>query len=123
MAEYIINHAEIPIIFATQQHVATLLGLASKTPTVKTIVSIDKLEPNVRHVLTKWGKHVGIEIMDFADCKCSFGQVRSHLMTGMPAQSKNSEKSSSSHLWSLRLTPSRASATPAVPLETPKASS
>lgn len=73
-AEYIINHAEVPIIFATQQHVSTLLGLAKRTPTVKTIVSIDKLDYKTKKVLVAWGKEYGIEIMDFPECVW----IRSH---------------------------------------------
>ncbi|KAG8863714.1 hypothetical protein FRB96_007551 [Tulasnella sp. 330] len=79
--EYIINHAEVPIIFATQQHVSTLLGLAKNTPTVKTIVSIDKLDYHTKKVLIAWGKEHGIEIMDFAEFE-ALGEK--HLIAPLP---------------------------------------
>ncbi|KAG8929631.1 hypothetical protein FRC02_005296 [Tulasnella sp. 418] len=65
--EYIINHAEIPIIFATAQHLPSLLSLSPKTPTVKVIVSIDPLPEETRKVLSAWGKEKGIEIFDFKE--------------------------------------------------------
>ncbi|KAG8955262.1 hypothetical protein FRC03_011236 [Tulasnella sp. 419] len=67
LKEYIINHAEIPIIFATAQHLPSLLSLSPKTPTVKVIVSIDPLPEETRKVLSAWGKEKGIEIFDFKE--------------------------------------------------------
>ncbi|KAG8999667.1 hypothetical protein FRB94_006009 [Tulasnella sp. JGI-2019a] len=79
--EYIINHAEIPIIFATQQHIPTLLTLAKRTPTVKTIVSIDTLDHKSKKVLIAWGKDHGIEIMDLAEFE-ALGEK--HLIDPLP---------------------------------------
>jgi long-chain acyl-CoA synthetase len=66
--EYIINHAEIPIIFSTEQHLTTLLRIAPKTPTVKIIVSVDPLEEKTKAVLSAWAKERGIEIWDLPEC-------------------------------------------------------
>ncbi|KAG9028636.1 hypothetical protein FRB95_006267 [Tulasnella sp. JGI-2019a] len=65
--EYIIKHAEISLAFATTQHIATLLAISHRTPTLKTIVSIEKLHHTTRDVLTRWGKERGIEIMDLPE--------------------------------------------------------
>lgn len=43
-SEYIINHAELPIIATSVDHIAVLLKLAPRTPTVKVIVSLDPLD-------------------------------------------------------------------------------
>lgn len=66
--EYIIKHAEISLVFATSQHIPTLLTISSRTPTMKTIVSIDKLHHSTKDVLTRWGRERGIEIMDLPEC-------------------------------------------------------
>ncbi|KAJ7605183.1 hypothetical protein FB45DRAFT_1069562 [Roridomyces roridus] len=64
--EYIINHAHVTIIFATRDHVSTLLKLASKTP-LKLVVSIDPLSADLRRALSEWGATLGVKIMDFAE--------------------------------------------------------
>lgn len=42
--EYIINHAELPIIACSVDHIPTLLQLAPRIPTLKAIISLDALE-------------------------------------------------------------------------------
>ncbi|KAG8887969.1 hypothetical protein FRB98_008642 [Tulasnella sp. 332] len=65
--EYIIQHAEISLVFVTTQKIATLLTISHKTPTIKTIVSIEKLHDTTRDILIRWGKEKGIEIMDLLE--------------------------------------------------------
>ncbi|KAG8863713.1 hypothetical protein FRB96_007550 [Tulasnella sp. 330] len=79
--EYIINHAEISLVFSTTQHIATLLSLSHKTPTIKTIVSIEKLHHTTRDILVRWGKDRGIEIMDLPEFE-ALGER--HLIAPLP---------------------------------------
>ncbi|KAG8887967.1 hypothetical protein FRB98_008640 [Tulasnella sp. 332] len=79
--EYIINHAEISLVFSTSQHIPTLLTIAHKTPTMKTIVSMAKLHPSTKEVLSRWGKERGIEIMDLPEFE-ALGEK--HLIAPLP---------------------------------------
>ncbi|KAG8901575.1 hypothetical protein FRB99_005208 [Tulasnella sp. 403] len=67
VVEYITNHAEIPIVFASSSKLTSLLSLAPKTPTLKTIVSLDRLTPETKSVLTAWGKEKDVEVMDLPE--------------------------------------------------------
>lgn len=60
--EYIINHAELSIIFTTPDHIATLLKLAASIPSVKLIVSFDPLGDDVKELLFSWAATLGIRI-------------------------------------------------------------
>ena len=42
--EYIINHAEVPTVVTSLNHIPTLLKLKPKLPTLKTIISLDPLD-------------------------------------------------------------------------------
>ncbi|KAJ7184259.1 hypothetical protein C8R46DRAFT_983261 [Mycena filopes] len=63
--EYIINHANLTIIFATVEHIPSLLKLAHHTPQLKLIVSIDVLSPEVSKVFTEWGQTQNVLVKDF----------------------------------------------------------
>ncbi|KAJ7043194.1 hypothetical protein C8F04DRAFT_1251350 [Mycena alexandri] len=63
--EYIINHANLTIIFATVEHIPSLLKLAPQTPNLKLIVSIDVLSPELSKVFTEWGQTQNILVKDF----------------------------------------------------------
>ncbi|KAL0947390.1 hypothetical protein HGRIS_013505 [Hohenbuehelia grisea] len=65
--EYITNHAECSIVFATFNHVSELLKLTPKLPHVKIIVSIEDLNPDARTALTAWGQSSGVQIMDLRE--------------------------------------------------------
>ncbi|KAG8982468.1 hypothetical protein FRB90_006767, partial [Tulasnella sp. 427] len=65
--EYIINHAEIPIVFATKVKLSALLSLAPKLKTLKTIVSIDPLSAESKTVLSAWATQHGLELMDMPE--------------------------------------------------------
>ncbi|KAI6150965.1 long-chain-fatty-acid-CoA ligase [Pisolithus tinctorius] len=65
--EYIINHAQLPIIFTTPDHIAPLLKLAASISSVKVIVSFDPLGDDVRRLLSSWGETVGIRITELSE--------------------------------------------------------
>lgn len=66
-AEYIITHANLTIIFASSQHVPTLLALGSRIPKIKVIVSIDELNTQTKNIFSTWGKERGIRVIDFKE--------------------------------------------------------
>ncbi|KAK3845844.1 MAG: hypothetical protein J3R72DRAFT_434699 [Linnemannia gamsii] len=71
--EYIVNHADIQIVVASANHIATLLENANKLPQLKAIVSMDSLHDTVpvpgatsaSQVLRAWGAEKGIKVYDF----------------------------------------------------------
>ncbi|KAJ8519883.1 hypothetical protein ONZ45_g3204 [Pleurotus djamor] len=65
--EYIANHAQCSIIFASFNHVSTLLKMADKLPYVKMVVSLDNFSPEARQVATAWGAAVNIQVKDLSD--------------------------------------------------------
>ncbi|KAF7311555.1 Long chain acyl-CoA synthetase 7, peroxisomal [Mycena kentingensis (nom. inval.)] len=65
--EYIVNHAELTVIFATLDHVSHLLKLAPKMSGLKRIISIDTLTPETRQVLSEWGQTLGIIVQDLPE--------------------------------------------------------
>ncbi|KAJ7771702.1 hypothetical protein B0H16DRAFT_1514415 [Mycena metata] len=62
---YRINHANLTIIFATVEHIPSLLKLAPQTPNLKLIVSIDPLSPELSKVFTEWGQTQNVLVKDF----------------------------------------------------------
>ncbi|KAF8184890.1 hypothetical protein K438DRAFT_1837051 [Mycena galopus ATCC 62051] len=72
--EHIINHAELTIIFATMDHIPALLKMASKTPLLKMIVSIDALSPEISKVFTEWGQLHNILVKDLLEIE-ALGQA------------------------------------------------
>ncbi|KAJ7093232.1 hypothetical protein C8R44DRAFT_815926 [Mycena epipterygia] len=62
--EFIINHAHLSIIFATVEHIPTLLKMAPQIPNLKAIVSMDTLSPEISKVLTAWGQTHNILVKD-----------------------------------------------------------
>ncbi|TFK88691.1 acetyl-CoA synthetase-like protein [Polyporus arcularius HHB13444] len=81
-AEFIINHSELSIIFATPSHIPALLKLASKCPVMKIIVAMDPLDSKEKSVLTAWGESAGVEIKELAELE-EFG--RANLVEVLPA--------------------------------------
>ncbi|KAH8102303.1 acetyl-CoA synthetase-like protein [Cristinia sonorae] len=72
--EYIINHAETSIIFASTKNIATLLKLSPQTPCVKVIVAMEELEADTKAVLTSWGETRNIKVMEFSELE-AFGKA------------------------------------------------
>ncbi|TCD63627.1 hypothetical protein EIP91_005178 [Steccherinum ochraceum] len=63
--EFIINHAETSIIFASAQHLPSLLKMSSRTPLVKVLVAMEPLSGETKNILESWGQERGIKIMQF----------------------------------------------------------
>lgn len=64
-----INHAHLTIIFATANHIPELLKLASKTPQVKMVVTMDEITPEQKKILAAWGDTVGIQVKELKECE------------------------------------------------------
>ncbi|KIM57625.1 hypothetical protein SCLCIDRAFT_1219315 [Scleroderma citrinum Foug A] len=62
-----INHAQLSIVFTTADHIAALLRLSAKIPSLKVIVSFDSLDDGVRSVLSSWAESLGIRIMHLSE--------------------------------------------------------
>ncbi|KAG9318273.1 hypothetical protein JVU11DRAFT_357 [Chiua virens] len=80
--ELIINHSAISIIFATPDHIPTLLKMSSKIPVLKMIVSFDPLGEQARLAFSSWGETVGVQIKELSEIE-SFGEA--HLIDPIPA--------------------------------------
>lgn len=65
--EYIINHAQLSIVFTTADHIAALLRLSAKIPSLKVIVTFDPLDDGVRSVLCSWAESLGIRLMHLSE--------------------------------------------------------
>jgi len=84
--EYIIGHANLTLIFATSQHLSTLLKLAPKVPMLKVIVSIDPLIGEAKNVLQAWGKMVSVQIMDLFEIEALGKKNMIDIITPTPDQ-------------------------------------
>ncbi|KAJ7684665.1 hypothetical protein DFH06DRAFT_1355192, partial [Mycena polygramma] len=73
-AKFRINHAELTVIFATVDHLPSLLKLAPQTPNLKLIVSIDALSPEMSKVFTEWGQTHNILVKDLYEIE-ALGQA------------------------------------------------
>ncbi|KAJ7492913.1 hypothetical protein B0H11DRAFT_2396137 [Mycena galericulata] len=71
--EYIITHAHLTAIFATLDHIPSLLKLAPATP-LKLIVSVDALSPELSTVFTEWGRVHGVLVKDIREIE-ALGQA------------------------------------------------
>lgn len=67
-----INHAEVPIVFASKAKLNMLLTLSPQIPVTKIIVSLDPLAADTKSVLTAWAKEKDIELMEMSECKSPF---------------------------------------------------
>lgn len=67
-----INHSHLTIVFATSQHIPTLLTLAPRAKMLKMIVCIDEISEETKSVLTSWGKVVGIDVKALEECMLYF---------------------------------------------------
>jgi long-chain acyl-CoA synthetase len=80
-----INHSQLSVVFTTRDHVETLIKLAPKVPSMKMIVCIDDLQPDVKKVLVEWAKSAGgIDLQEFRDSACHL------LISGIPATNSGS---------------------------------
>ncbi|KAG0040912.1 hypothetical protein BGZ82_006785 [Podila clonocystis] len=86
--EYIVSHAEVPVIVCSGNHVSTLLQNASQMPGLRAIISMDSLQDTVpvpgatspAKILRTWGEEKGIKVFDFDEIE-NFGAEfpRKHL--------------------------------------------
>jgi long-chain acyl-CoA synthetase len=61
------NHCPLSIIFASSNHLAALLKLAPKCPSLRVIVSMDPLLHGEKDVLTQWASSVNVELLDMLE--------------------------------------------------------
>ncbi|KAH9854117.1 acetyl-CoA synthetase-like protein [Lenzites betulinus] len=73
-AEFIINHAELTVIFAAPMHIPSLIKLIPNCPTLKMIVAIEVLTPETKSVLCQWGETFGVQVKDIAEVE-EFGRA------------------------------------------------
>ncbi|KAI8998742.1 acetyl-CoA synthetase-like protein [Trametes punicea] len=73
-AVFIINHAELTVVFANPTHIPALLKLAPKTPTLRMVIAMEPLSPETKAVLSAWGETVNIKIMELAELE-EFGRA------------------------------------------------
>lgn len=64
VAEYITNHCPLPIVFASTNHLASLLKIAPKCPTLRIVVSMDPLPKAQKAVLSEWASSINVELLD-----------------------------------------------------------
>ncbi|EGN96081.1 hypothetical protein SERLA73DRAFT_76081 [Serpula lacrymans var. lacrymans S7.3] len=81
--EYIVNHAQLTVVFATSNHIPALLKTASKIPVLKMIVSFDPLSPQVKDALVSWGETVGVQIKELSEIE-EYGEA--NLIDTIPAK-------------------------------------
>ncbi|KAJ3317965.1 hypothetical protein HDU76_000995 [Blyttiomyces sp. JEL0837] len=72
-AEFIINHAEVPIVVASLDKVSLLLKISSKCPQMKVIISMDNpgspgtVSNNGFNILKQWATEKDVTLLSFAD--------------------------------------------------------
>ena len=62
-----LNHSEIPIVFATQDHIPALLKLAPKCPNLKMVVAMDELSEETKRVLKAWGETLQVDVKEISE--------------------------------------------------------
>ncbi|WOO85750.1 Long chain acyl-CoA synthetase 7, peroxisomal [Vanrija pseudolonga] len=65
--EFITNHCPVPIIFASSNHLVDILKIAPRCPSLRAVVSMDRLSSGERDVLSQWSTSLGILLLDMAD--------------------------------------------------------
>ncbi len=101
VVEYVINHAPLSVVFATRNHVPTLLKLAGqgKVEHLRVVVVIDVVNDGQaqpvdagqgtheeKQVLRSWGQAVGIEILSLGDME-NLGRtegLKRHILPRLP---------------------------------------
>ncbi|WVW80476.1 hypothetical protein I302_102458 [Kwoniella bestiolae CBS 10118] len=67
VAQFITNHCPLPIIFASSNHLPSLLKIAPKCPSLKVIVSMDPLPRSEHDLLSQWAASLGLELLVLDD--------------------------------------------------------
>ncbi|OCF43256.1 long-chain acyl-CoA synthetase [Kwoniella heveanensis CBS 569] len=85
VAKFITNHCPLSIIFASANHLPSLLKIAPECPSLKIIVSMDPLAPAEHNLLSQWAASLNLELLSMEDLekwgasegvKCEPGPVR-----------------------------------------------
>ncbi|KAM5538994.1 hypothetical protein V8D89_007217 [Ganoderma adspersum] len=84
-AEFIVNHAELTVIFATPAHIPSLLKLVPKCPKLKMIVAMDPLPAQTKAALSAWGETLNVQVKEQLELE-EFG--RANLIDLLPATSE-----------------------------------
>jgi long-chain acyl-CoA synthetase len=63
-SEFILNHAEIPILVCSADKVAGILSIAPKCPKLKTIVVLGA-DNHALSIFSQWGLQIGVSILSF----------------------------------------------------------
>ena len=61
------NHCPLPIVFASANHIASLLKIAPRCPTLRIVVCMDPLPASEREVLSQWASTVDVELLDMLE--------------------------------------------------------
>lgn len=61
------NHCPLSIIFASTNHIPSILKMAPKCPSLKIVVAIDPLTRAERDVLSQWANSVNLELLDMLE--------------------------------------------------------
>ncbi|WWD18202.1 hypothetical protein CI109_102652 [Kwoniella shandongensis] len=67
VAKYITNHCPLSIIFASANHIPSLLKIAPECPTLRVVVSMDNLASAEHNVLSEWASSVGVELLNLEE--------------------------------------------------------
>lgn len=60
------------MVFATSNHISTLLTLAPKIPCLKLIIVIDKVSVENAKLFAEWGQSNGIKVQEWDECALIF---------------------------------------------------
>ena len=64
--EFVLGHAEIPVLVTTVDKVSGVLEMSNKVP-VKVIITMDSLEGKEGKVLRVWAKEKGVDLFEFGE--------------------------------------------------------
>ncbi|KAH9849968.1 acetyl-CoA synthetase-like protein [Lenzites betulinus] len=73
-AEFIINHAELTVVFAAPVHIPALLKLAPRCPRLKMVVAIEALTDETKAIMSAWGTTIGVQVKEIAELE-AFGRA------------------------------------------------
>ncbi|KAG9024617.1 hypothetical protein FRB95_011267 [Tulasnella sp. JGI-2019a] len=80
--EYVINHAELPIVFCTANHIGDLIKNSMNCPSLKVIVSIDPIDAASRASLFEAATKTSVQIMEMANLEA---EGQKHPIQPIPA--------------------------------------
>ncbi|KAI0700036.1 long-chain-fatty-acid-CoA ligase [Cerioporus squamosus] len=80
--EYVIDNADLSVVFAAPEHLPFLLTKADKVPMLKLVVSLEALDDDQKGVLSAWAKSRNLKFMDIAELE-ELG--RANLIPPIPA--------------------------------------